>query len=258
MSSWKLLSWNVNGIRAVAKKGFMEWFKSESPDILCLQETKAQEDQLDNSIKEIEGYQSYWSAAVKKGYSGVGVYTRHEPISVHKGFGKDRFDSEGRTLILEYPDFTLFNVYFPNGKQNKDRLQYKMDFYEAILEHWEILRENGKRLIICGDVNTAHQEIDLSRPKENKKISGFLPMERAWIDKITTLGYIDTFRHFNTNPENYTWWHLMSGARARNVGWRIDYFFATADLIANISNGWISSDVMGSDHCPIGIEVKVQ
>ena len=257
MSSWKLLSWNVNGIRAVAKKGFLDWLQEEAPDIMCVQETKSQESQLDANITDAAGYQSYWSEAEKKGYSGVGVYSRHEPISVHKGFGEDRFDSEGRTLVLEYPDFTLFNVYFPNGKQNAQRLQYKMDFYDAILSHWESLRADGKKLVICGDVNTAHHEIDLARPKDNVKISGFLPKERAWIDKIIAQGYVDTFRQYDEGPDNYTWWHLMSGARKRNVGWRIDYFYVTEDLLPVLSNAWILPDVMGSDHCPIGIEVGV-
>lgn len=257
MSSWKLLSWNVNGVRAVVKKGFMEWFQKEMPDVLCLQETKAQEEQLGAEIKNVSGYQSHWSEAVKKGYSGVGVYTRHEPLSVNKGFGEERFDSEGRTLVIEYPEFTLFNVYFPNGKRNKERLRYKMEFYEAILAHWERLRAEGKKVIICGDVNTAHHAIDLARPKENKKISGFLPMERAWLDKITGQGYVDTFREFNTDPDNYTWWHMMSGARARNVGWRIDYFYVTDDLMTAVSNAWIAPDVMGSDHCPVGIELEL-
>ena len=169
MSSWKLLSWNVNGVRAVAKKGFIDWIQEEVPDILCIQETKSQESQLDAKITDVDGYTSYWSEAEKKGYSGVGVYTRHEPISVHKGFGEDRFDSEGRTLVLEYPDFTLFNVYFPNGKQNATRLKYKMDFYAAILAHWESLRAEGKKLVICGDVNTAHKAIDLARPKGQRE-----------------------------------------------------------------------------------------
>ena len=255
MASWKLLSWNVNGVRAVAKKGFIDWIQEEAPEILCIQETKSQESQLDAKITDVDGYTSYWSEAEKKGYSGVGVYTRHEPISVQKGFGEERFDSEGRTLVLEYPDFTLFNVYFPNGKQNATRLKYKMDFYAAILAHWESLRAEGKKLVICGDVNTAHKEIDLARPKDNVKISGFLPKERKWIDKIVGQGYVDTFREYDTGPDNYTWWHLMSGARKRNVGWRIDYFYVTEDLMPAVSNAWILPDVMGSDHCPIGIEV---
>ena len=257
MSSWKLLSWNVNGVRAVAKKGFIDWIQEEAPDLLCIQETKSQESQLDAKITDVDGYTSYWSEAEKKGYSGVGVYSRHEPISVQKGFGEERFDSEGRTLVLEYPDFTLFNVYFPNGKQNATRLKYKMDFYAAILAHWESLRAEGKKLVICGDVNTAHKEIDLARPKDNVKISGFLPKERKWIDKIVGQGYVDTFREYDTGPDKYTWWHLMSGARKRNVGWRIDYFYVTEDLMPAVSNAWILPDVMGSDHCPIGIEVAV-
>ena len=193
----------------------------------------------------------------KRGTAAWESTTRHEPISVQKGFGEERFDSEGRTLVLEYPDFTLFNVYFPNGKQNATRLKYKMDFYDAILAHWESLRAVGKKLVICGDVNTAHKAIDLARPKDNEKISGFLPKERKWIDKIIGQGYVDTFREYDTGPDKYTWWHLMSGARKRNVGWRIDYFYVTEDLMPAVSNAWILPDVMGSDHCPIGIEVEV-
>lgn len=257
MAAWKLLSWNVNGVRAIAKKGFIEWVSEEAPDVLCIQETKAHEVQLGPEITDLPGYKSYWAEAEKKGYSGVAVYSRHEPISVQKGFGEERFDSEGRTLILEYPDFTLFNVYFPNGKKNKERLQYKMDFYEAILACWEVLRKEGKRVIFCGDVNTAHKEIDLARPKQNEKISGFLPVERAWIDKITENGYVDTFRHFNQEPDHYSWWDVITRARDRNVGWRIDYFYITEDLLPDLSNAWIATDVMGSDHCPVGIEVQV-
>lgn len=257
MASWKLVSWNVNGIRAVSKKGFSEWVAEEGPDILCVQETKAHEEQLGPEITDLPGYKSYWVQAEKKGYSGVAAYTRHEPISVQKGFGEERFDSEGRTLVLEYPDFTLFNVYFPNGKKNKERLQYKMDFYEAILERWEALRKEGKSVIFCGDVNTAHKEIDLARPKQNEKVSGFLPVERAWMDKIADMGYVDTFRHYNQEPDKYTWWDVITRARDRNVGWRIDYFYVTEDLLPNVSNAWISADVMGSDHCPVGIEVQV-
>ena len=257
MAAWKLLSWNVNGIRAVSKKWFGAWVAKEAPDVLCIQETKAHEVQLGPEITDLQGYTSYWAEAEKKGYSGVAVYARHEPISVQKGFGEDRFDSEGRTLVLEYPYFTLFNVYFPNGKKNKERLQYKMDFYEAILDCWEALRKEGKRVIVCGDVNTAHKGIDLARPKPNEKISGFLPVERAWIDKIIKKGYVDTFRHFNQDPDYYSWWDVITRARDRNVGWRIDYFYVTEDLLSDLSNAWIATDVMGSDHCPVGIEVQV-
>ncbi|MBM3264352.1 MAG: exodeoxyribonuclease III [candidate division Zixibacteria bacterium] len=258
MQTWKLLSWNVNGIRAIARKGFPEWVEQEKPDLLCVQETKASPDQVGDEIKNMTGYESYWASAEKKGYSGVAVFARQTPTQVRIGFGEPRFDAEGRTVVVEYPDFTLFNVYFPNGKQGTDRLTYKLDFYEAILAHWEELRRQGKRLIICGDVNTAHREIDLARPKENVKTSGFLPEERAWMDRIADMGYVDIFRRFNQNPEQYTWWDMVTRARERNVGWRIDYFYVTEDLVGEVENAWIAPEVMGSDHCPVGISVRVR
>lgn len=247
----------MNGLRAAAKKGFLDWIRKEDADIVCLQETKAHPGQLDLTLTQIPGYECHWASAEKKGYSGVGVYTKVKPLSSQIGFGVPRFDSEGRTLVLEYPAFTLFNVYFPNGKRDDIRLQYKMDFYEAILKHWEGLRKKGKSIVFCGDVNTAHKEIDLARPKENSKISGFLPQERAWIDKVVSLGYVDVFRKFNDQPGQYTWWDMLTRARDRNVGWRIDYFFVTEDLVPAVKKAWIACDVLGSDHCPVGIEIKV-
>lgn len=255
MKKIRILSWNVNGLRAVHKKGFLDWFNTEKPDILCLQETKAQEEQLPDEVRNIEGYHSYFSSAVKKGYSGVAIYTKQKPLTVKKGFGIERFDSEGRILIAEYPDYILINIYYPNGKAREERLRYKMDFYEAFLEYANNLKKKGKNLIICGDVNTAHKEIDLARPKANEKVSGFLPEEREWMDKFFSNGYLDTFRMFNQEPENYTWWDMVSRARDRNVGWRIDYFFISESLKSKIKEAFILSDVMGSDHCPIGIEI---
>ena len=192
----KVISWNVNGLRAAHKKGFLDWFGDEAPDILCLQETKAHEVQLPDEVKSVEGYTSFFSTPEKKGYSGVGLYAKKAPESVQYGFG-DRFDSEGRTIIAEFGDFVLFNIYFPNGKRSADRLQYKMDFYDAFLEYAEKIRKSGKHVVVCGDVNTAHKEIDLARPKENVKVSGFLPKERAWMDEFLALGYKDTLRIFN-------------------------------------------------------------
>ncbi len=255
MSRTRIVSWNVNGIRAVHKKGFVEWVNEERPDILCVQETKARRDQLPGELAEIDGYKSYFASASKKGYSGVALYTRHEPVEIKCGFGIDKFDSEGRTQIADYGDFVLFNIYFPNGKASDERLDYKMEFYDAFLEYANTLRSRGRKLIICGDVNTAHQEIDLARPKENEAISGFLPQERAWIDKLLESGYIDTFRMFNPEPENYTWWSMRTRARERNVGWRIDYFFASDNAKVNITDSYIMSEVMGSDHCPIGLDL---
>jgi exodeoxyribonuclease-3 len=254
----KILSWNVNGIRASAKKGFLEWLSEESPDILCVQETKAQPEQLTKKILNPTGYTSYWHSAAKKGYSGVAVYTKEQPDSVQMGMGEKRFDDEGRLIRLDFNDFTLLNVYFPNGKMNADRLKFKMDFYEAFLQYVEEIRGDVKRLVFLGDVNTAHNEIDLARPKENSKKSGFLPMEREWIDKAIATGYVDTFRSLNGDVIQYSWWDLKSRARERNVGWRIDYVFVTTELLESVRSAFIMTDVMGSDHCPVGIDLEVK
>ena len=252
----RILSWNVNGIRALAKKGFVDWVARELPDILCVQETKIVVEQLTPGLTDVAGYQSHWHGAqAKKGYSGVAVYTREDPVRVEKSLGVKRFDAEGRFLRLDFPDFTLMNVYFPNGKKNEERLQFKMDFYDTFLEYAEELRKVQPRLIFVGDVNTAHEEIDLARPKENATVSGFLPIEREWIDKAITLGYVDTFRHFHPNEIEYSWWDLKSRARSRNVGWRIDYVFVTREMLPAVKSAFIRGDVMGSDHCPVGIEL---
>lgn len=252
----RLLSWNVNGIRAIQKKGFLDWFQKENPDVLCLQETKAHPNQLDDALKNVDGYKSYFSSAEKKGYSGVVTYTKLKPIEVQNGLGIKKFDSEGRFIITEFEEFTLFNIYFPNGKASEERLQYKMDFYDSFLKHCKKLLKQNKKIVVCGDVNTAHKEIDLARPKENSKISGFLIEEREWIDKFLEAGFLDTFRLFNQEPEQYTWWDMVTRARERNVGWRIDYFYISENLKKNITSAAIHSDVMGSDHCPIEIELK--
>jgi exodeoxyribonuclease-3 len=257
MSEKKLLCWNVNGIRAIKNKGFLEWFHRKSPDILCLQETKAQPDQLDADLKQQPGYHVYWAWPERKGYSGVALYSKEEPINIKDDFDEKSLDIEGRVIIAEYTDFTLFNVYYPNGKAGPERLNYKMTFYDVFLKYADALKGKGKKLVICGDVNTAHKEIDLARPKENSKVSGFLPEERAWIDKLISHGYIDTFRQFNQEPNQYTWWDLKSGARARNVGWRIDYFFVSENLLPAVTSAFILPEVMGSDHCPIGITLKI-
>lgn len=254
--SLRLLSWNVNGIRAIYKKRFLDWFKKESPDMLCLQETKAHPDQLVDELKNVDGYESYFSSAEKKGYSGVVTYTKLKPKNVQQGLGLKKFDSEGRFIITEFKEFILFNIYFPNGKASAERLKYKMDFYDAFLKHCKKLLKQNKKIVICGDVNTAHKEIDLARPKENSKVSGFLPEEREWMDKFLAAGFVDTFRIFNQEPENYTWWDMITRARDRNVGWRIDYFYASENLKDNIKSASIHSSVMGSDHCPIELELK--
>jgi len=249
--------WNVNGLRSLQKKGLLSWFYKEKPDILCLQETKATEDQVPDELKHIEGYEAYYCSPDKGGYSGVAQFTRLKPKNVKSGFGIARFDNEGRILISDYGKFTLFNIYFPNGKASPQRLQYKMEFYDAFLEYADDLRKKGHKIVACGDFNTAHKEIDIARPKENSKVSGFLPQEREWMDELVDHGYIDTFRIFNGDPGNYSWWDLKTRARERNVGWRIDYFFVSDNLKKNVKAACIRSDIMGSDHCPVGIELAI-
>lgn len=249
----KIYSWNVNGIRAIKNKGFIEWITSEQPEVLCLQETKIQEDQISDELKNIEGYYSYFCCAQKKGYSGVAIYTKEKPISVMRGIGVEKFDSEGRILIAEFENFTLLNIYFPNGQKDEDRLSYKMEFYDKLLDYCENLRKIGKKLIICGDYNTAHNVIDLKNPKANEKSSGFLPIERAWMDKFIAYGYVDTFRYLHAEEIKYSWWSYRFKAREKNAGWRLDYFFVTKELINEIKEASILNDVVGSDHCPVSI-----
>ncbi|MFH0974878.1 MAG: exodeoxyribonuclease III [Spirochaetota bacterium] len=250
----KIISWNVNGIRAVYKKGCLMPLFNENPDILCLQETKASEELLVKELRNIEGYSSYFSSAEKKGYSGVCIYSKEKPKKIEHGFGIKEFDCEGRILIAYYTDFVLFNIYYPNGKASKERLNYKMNFYNAFLDFADNLKKNGSSIIMCGDVNTAHAEIDLARPKENETTSGFLPEEREWIDRLISHGYIDTFRIFTKEGGHYSWWDYKTGARERNIGWRIDYFFVSESINKKIKSAFIMKEIMGSDHCPIGIE----
>ncbi len=257
MNKIKIISWNVNGIRAMHKKGLIDWVAKTQPDILCLQETKAHEEQLPKELINIDGYNSYFCSGEKKGYSGVAIYSKEKPLSIKKGFGIDKFDNEGRILIAEYPGFILSNIYYPNGKASPERLKFKMEFYDAFLNYVNNLKGKNVKIIFCGDVNTAHKEIDLARPKENSTVSGFLPEERSWIDKLISNGYLDTFRLFNNEPGNYTWWDQVTRARERNVGWRIDYFFVSENVKDNLKGAFILNDVMGSDHCPIGIELLI-
>ena len=252
-----LISWNVNGIRAIEKKGFLEWLNKESPDILCLQETKAHPDQLSEFLIKPQGYNTYWSSAERKGYSGVAIYTKKKPHDIQEGLGVDELDKEGRLLMLDYGTFVLLNCYYPNGGRGNIRVPFKMAYYEAFLKKINKLKKQGKKIVICGDVNTAHTEIDLARPKENAKNTGFLPEERAWVSKFLDHGYIDTFRHFCKEPGHYTWWDYKTKARERDVGWRIDYFFVSANLQNSLKTAFILKDVLGSDHCPIGIRMDI-
>lgn len=258
MPKLKLVSWNVNGIRATVKKGFMDWFTAENADIVGIQETKAQVEQIPDVVSQAEGYHTYFTAAEKKGYSGVGLFSKIEPNEVSYGFGADhRFDKEGRIVCADYDWFTFYTIYFPNGQRGDDRLQYKLEFYDAFLEHAEAKRAAGKEIIVCGDVNTAHKPIDLARPKPNETNSGFLPIERAWIDKLLDHGYHDTLRLFTQDGELYSYWDQRFRARDRNVGWRIDYFFVTDGLKDKVTDAFVEMEVLGSDHCPVGIEIEV-
>ena len=252
----KLISWNVNGVRAVHKKGFLEWLESAEPDILCLQETKAHVDQLSKEILEDHGYHTYWHSGERRGYSGVATYCKDEPLFVQEGLGVDKYDREGRVLITEHHNFLLYNIYFPNGQKDEDRLQYKLDFYDDLLPMINDQVESGQNVIVTGDWNTAHHPIDLARPKENIKTSGFMPIERERLDIYVEHGWVDTFRLFHDEPDRYSWWTYRFGARERNVGWRIDYFFVNEGFTDQVLDADIHENVMGSDHCPVSLEVE--
>ena len=250
-----IFSWNVNGIRAVKKKGFFDFISQYNPDILCLQETKAHVEQLGDDLLSPKGYFSYFdSPKFKKGYSGVAIYSKKKPIDVSTVLGSDEdLDQEGRTLIAEYEDFFLLNFYFPNGQMNDQRLKYKLRFHEAVYKKVLKLKRKKKNLIICGDYNIAHNEIDIKHPKPNQNTSGFLRIERDWLDKFEKKGFVDTFRHFYPEEIKYSWWTYMRNARQNNVGWRIDYFWVSQ--IEKITSAGIHNDVFGSDHCPVSIKL---
>ncbi len=257
MRTLRLLSWNVNGLRAIYKKGFLDWLVKDRPDILCLQETKSREDQVPLELKRISGYHSFFTSGDQKGRGGVALFTREKPQSVRFTLGIKGFDDEHRAIVADYEDFILFDVYFPNGKASQDRLEYKLRFYDLFLDLVDRLKADGRKIVICGDINTAHKEIDLARPKQNEKISGFLPVERAWMDRLVEHGFVDTFRMFHPEGGHYSWWDLKTRSRERNVGWRIDYFFVSESLMDRVRSGFILKDVTGADHCPVGIELSV-
>jgi len=249
----KIVSWNVNGLRANHKKGFLSWFEKEKADIICLQEIKAQTEQLPEELVSPQGYEIFINSANKKGYSGVLVYSKIKPIRVYKKIGFSRFDDEGRYLRLDYGDFVLFNLYFPQGGREKKDMGYKLQTYEKLLNN--IKRIKDRKVFLVGDFNIAHTEIDLARPAQNKKNTMFTPQERQQIDRLINLGFLDTFRDFNEEGENYTWWPYAYNARQRNLGWRIDYIFSSQKLKNKIKNAFIYHEILGSDHCPIGIEI---
>lgn len=260
-----IISWNVNGLRAVHRKGNFDHILAEKPDILCLQETKSQPEQLTEEVRNPEGYHSYFHFPTeKKGYSGVAIYSKKEPLHVQPDLGIERMDQQGRLILAEYEDpadngasFTLINCYFPNGGGSPEKLRYKLDFYDYFLEFIDKLHEKQPNIIFCGDVNVAHEPIDLARPKENENHVGFLPIERAWMDKLVSHGWTDIFRHFNPEKKDvYTYWDMKTFARERNVGWRIDYFFASPEMLRKIKSFETLDKVFGSDHCPIKITLK--
>lgn len=252
-----LMSWNVAGLRAVLKKGFTNFLSKYSPDIVCLQEIKANPDQVKDELFSQQGYSTYWSPSDKLGYSGVMTLLKGiEPLRVWDGIGIRKFDSEGRVLGMKFDSFTLVNVYFPHGRRDKSRIPFKMEFSKQFLKFADKLKESGEPLVLAGDFNVAHKEVDIARPKDNKNNSGFLPIERAWADQLIEHGFVDTFRLFHKDGGHYTWWSQITKARERNIGWRIDYFFVTQDLVKKVRDAFILPEIMGSDHCPVGIKLK--
>ena len=251
----RLFAWNVNGARAAQRKGLLDWLRSEQPDILGLGETKAAPEQLDEALRAPAGYHSVWAAAERRGYSGTALLSRRRPRSVQIGLGIREFDVEGRTIVADYEDFVLLVAYFPNGvKPGHPRQRYKMRYYRAFLRYCEALRAAGREVIFCGDVNTAHRPIDLARPRANEKNTGYLPIERAWLDAVLAAGYSDTFR--DRHPQRagaYTFWSYRTRARERNIGWRFDYFFISPALREHVVDAAIHSEVGGSDHCPVSL-----
>jgi len=251
----KIISWNVNGLRAVYKRNFLGWLDKTGADIVCLQETKTQVNQLPPDLIRTKKYYSYFNSAIRKGYAGVATYVKEKPIAVKDKLGMARFDQEGRILRLEYPDFILINLYLPHGGRQKENLDYKLEVYDFVSVHLEKLK--NENIILIGDFNIAHNDIDLARPKQNQNNIMFTPKERKQIDKLVNLGFIDTFREFHKEGGWYTWWPYFANARERNLGWRIDYAFVSKSLTPKLKDGFILNQVKGSDHCPIGIEVSI-
>ncbi len=248
-------SWNVNGMRSVLQKGFLQWLETERPDVVCLQESRVQAEELTPEQRSPKGYCSFFMPAQKKGYSGTAVYTRREPLSIAP-LGIAKFDAEGRTQIIEYPEFTIVNCYFPNSQPERKRLQYKLDFIRAVKRACDGLVQQGRNVVLCGDYNIAHTEIDLARPKQNEDNPGYYIEERRAMDRFLKNGYVDTFRKFNPGPGHYSWWSFRANARANNVGWRIDYHCVNTDFMPRVKNAAILNRVTGSDHCPVAISVN--
>ncbi len=256
----KLISWNVNGLRAVLKKNFTDFVLEHDPDVLCLQETKARPEQVELPL-ELAGYRTYWNSAEKAGYSGTAIFTKNEPIDVRNGIGCERSaegDKEGRVITLEYAEFFIVTVYTPNSKNELLRLPYRMEWDIAFREYLKSLEKEGKPVLACGDLNVAHEEIDLARPKTNRFSAGFSDQERAGFTELIKAGFVDTFRHFHPEAtDRYSWWSYRAGARGNNVGWRIDYWCVSEELTPKLTAAEINDDVLGSDHCPVTLEIDL-
>ena len=254
--SIRLVSWNVNGIRAVSKKeDFWSWFENDESDIINFQEVRATQEQIPKRLAEMDEFHKFYNEAEKKGYSGVGTYSRIEPLSIEKGLGVEELDSEGRVLKIEYENFILFNIYFPNSGKEGSRLDFKVKFCNELLKQLVELKNEGKNLVITGDYNIAHNPIDVYNPKNCEGKSGYLPEERAWLDEMEQAGFVDTFRMFDEGEGNFTWWSYRFKARERNSGWRLDYFFVNEEIKDKVKSSKILADIYGSDHCPVTLEL---
>jgi len=249
----KITTWNVNGFRAVKRKDAFSWLDEERPDVLCLQEIKVKPEQITEEERAIGGYSAIWNPAERPGYSGTAIFHKIAPQEINLDLGIDEFDQEGRVIRLRYPDFLLYNIYFPNGGQENQRVPYKLAFYEALLKICDDLHNRNEKIIITGDFNTAHKEMDLANPKANEKNTGFLPEERVWIDKYLDSGFVDIFRNLYPERISYTWWTYRMNARARNIGWRLDYCLVSEALVPSVKDVIIHDEIMGSDHCPVSL-----
>lgn len=252
----KIMTWNINGLRAALGKGALNWVWKHSPDVVCLQEVKARLDQLTNEQRDLLPLEYSWNPAERPGYSGVATFFKKKPLDIQMGFGDPKFDVEGRVISTLYPGFRLFNVYFPNGQRGKDRVDYKLEFYATLLRLCDVFHAKGENIIITGDFNTAHMLIDLKNPKSNEKTSGFLPEEREWVQKYLDHGFVDIYRLLYPERIQYTWWTYISNARARNVGWRLDYYLISKPLVSQVKDVVIHDEILGSDHCPVELILK--
>lgn len=252
----KIITWNINGFRSALNKNAFDWVVVSEPDVICLQEVKVKPQQLNHQLIDgLRKFRKYWNPAQRPGYSGVATFSKIQPFFVQKGMYDRKYSGEGRILMTKYSNVIVINVYFPNGKRDLSRLEYKLEFYSAFLDYCDFLHSKGEKIIICGDFNTAHNDIDLRNPKQNQKTSGFLPEERFWLDKYLKHGFIDVYREKYPDKVQYTWWTYRNEARSRNIGWRLDMFYISSELLNYINSVEICEDIFGSDHCPVYLEI---